>query len=145
MPAAVPTRMGYETQLFYGTAGAQAASQITNAVDVDYNLDPERGDTTTRGDGTSKPIITSMVTGLKPTVTFKMLNKPTDPALIALLAAASTGAAVAIRTKSYSGGKGYDGDMTFAFKEGAPLKGEGTFEFTGEATEEAGRVPQTWV
>lgn len=139
------TRMGYETQLFYGTAGAQAAIQITNATDVEYNMDPERGDTTTRGDGTAVPIITSRVTGIKPTVTFTMLNKPEDTQLAAMIAVAKTGAPIAIRTKNYSGGLGYDGDMTFGKKDGAPLKGTGTFEFTGEATEEAGRLPQVWV
>ena len=74
-----------------------------------------------------------------------MLNKPADTTLVALLAAASTGAPVAIRTKSYTSGKGFDGDMTLSFKEGAPLKGEGSFDFTCEATEESGRAPQTWV
>jgi hypothetical protein len=141
------SRMGYETLLYYGTAGDTAATQITNAIDVDYNLDPERGETTVRGNGTSPPVVTSRVTALKPTVTFKMLNRPTDTALIALLAAAKTGAPVAIRTKHEpgEGGKGFDGDMTFSVKQSAPLKGEAAFEFTGEATEEAGRVPQLWV
>jgi hypothetical protein len=137
--------MGYETQLFYGTAGTTAATQITNAVDVDYNLDPERGDTTTRGDGSSVPIVTSRVTALKPTITFKMLHKPADTTLAALIAASKAGSPVAMRTKSYSSGSGYDGDVTLSFKESAPLKGEGSFEFTAEATEESGRAPQTWV
>jgi hypothetical protein len=137
--------MGYEAQLYYGTAGTTAATQITNAIDVDYNLDPERGDTTTRGTGSSPPVVTSRITAIKPTVTFKMLNKPADTTLASLITASTTGAAVAIRTKSYSSGLGFDGDMTLAMKEGAPLKGEGTFEFTCEATEESGRSPSLWV
>lgn len=139
------TRMGYEAQLFYGTPGSSATNQIENAVDVDYNLDPQRGPTTTRGDGLSVPIESSRVTSLKPTVTWKMLNKPADTILASLLAAAATGAAVALKTKSFSSGKGFDGDVTLSFKEGAPLNGEGTFEFTAEATEESGRRAQTWV
>lgn len=144
MPA-VKTYMGYETQLFYGTAGSTGATQITNAVDVDYNMDPERGETTTRGDGTAVPIVTSRVTALKPTITWKMLNKPADTTLAALIAAAKTGAAVALRTKNYASGSGFDGDVTLTCKQGAPLKGEGTFEFTAEATEESLRVPSLWV
>jgi hypothetical protein len=153
--AAVKAYMGYEAQLFYGTAGSTGATQITNATDVDYNLDPERGDTTTRGDGTAVPRVTSRVTGLKPTITWKSLNKPTDTTLAALIAAAKTGAPVALRTKSYSSGLGFDGDVTLTMKQGAPLKGEATFEsplkgeatfeFTAEATEESLRVPSLWV
>lgn len=143
--ASVKTTMGYETLLYLGTAGATASSQVTNAVDVDYNLDPQRGDTTTRGDASAVPIETSRVTSIKPTVTFKSLNKLADTLLATLLTAAATGAPLAVRTKSGSTGKGYDGDMTFTVKHSSPLKGEGAFEFTGEATEESLRVPQLWV
>lgn len=136
------TKMGYEGQLFYGTAGATGSTLVTNCVDLNYDQDPERGDTTVRGDGTSPPIVTSKVTGLKPQITWKMLNKTTDSTLTALLAAAFTGAAVALRTKSYSSGKGFDGDCTLGVKFGAPLKGEATFEFTAEPTDDEGRNPQ---
>jgi len=139
------TTMGFETLLFLGTAGATATQQVTNAQDVDYNLDPEKGDTTPRGDGTAVPIITSRVTGLKPQVTFTYLNKQGDTLLAILLAAQTTGAPLAVRTKSWASGKGYDGDMTFTMKQKGPLKGESAFEFTGEASDEAGRAPQTWV
>ena len=90
MPAE-KTTMGYETLLYYGTAGAVATVQITNAQDVDYNMDPERGETTSKGDGSNPPIVTSRVTALKPTITFRMLNKAANTALAALLAAAATG------------------------------------------------------
>ena len=87
------TKMGYEGQLFYGTAGATAAVQVTNCVDLNYDTDPERGDTTVRGDGLNVPVVTSKVTGLKPSLTWKMLNKTSDTTLTALLAAALTGSA----------------------------------------------------
>ena len=130
------TKMGYEGILYIGTAGSTASSQVLNCVDLDYDVQPGRGDTTVRGDGTSPPIETSRVTSLKSTITWKMLNKTTDTFLTAMVAAARTGAAVAIRTKSYSSGLGYDGDCTLSVKNGAPLKGEQTFEFTAEATDE---------
>lgn len=139
------TRMGYEAQLFYGTAGTTAATQITNARDVQYNIDPTRGDTTKRGVGTSVPIDTSKVTSLKPTITWSMLNKPSDTTLTALLAAAATGAAVALRTKNYSSGLGFDGDVSLQVANGAPLRGEATFDFTAEATDDEGRDPSLWV
>lgn len=138
------TRMGWEDQLYYGAAGSTAATQVTNCEDLDYNLDPEKGETTVRGAGTSIPIVTEKVTALKPTITWKMLNKPNDTTLAALIAAAKTGAAVALRTKSYSSGLGFDGDVTLGFKKGAPLKGQGVFEFTATATDDEGRTPSLW-
>jgi len=139
------TKMGYEAQLKYGTAGVTATTLVTNCVDLDYSRDPERGPTTVRGAGTSPPIVTSRVTGLKPVITWKMLNKSADTTLAALLAAESTGAAVALRTISHSTGKGFDGDVTLSVKESYPLHGEATFEFTAEATDDEGRNPQLWV
>lgn len=136
--------MSYEAQLFYGTAGSTGATQITNCVDLEYNMDPETGDTSTRGDGTTVPIATEKVTALKPEITFKMLNRSSDTTLAALLAAAFTGAAVAMRTKSYSSGKGYDGDVNVKVKQGAPLKGEATYEFTCTANDQL-RDPSIWV
>jgi hypothetical protein len=136
--------MGYEGKFYYGTAGATAPNLVTNVVDLDYEKAPERGNTTTRGTGDNPPIITSRVTGVKPTITWTMKNKEGDAALIAFRAAAATGAPVALRTKDKGTGKGYDGDMTLSEKEGQPLNGEQTFEFTGEATEEL-RYPQLYV
>lgn len=134
-------RMGYEGQLFYGTAGSQAATQVTNCVDLEYNTEPEKGETTVRGAGTSPPIVTERVTALKPTITWRMLNKPADTTLAALIAAARAGTAVALRTKSYSSGTGFDGDCTVSVNHGAPLKGEQTFEFVATATDDEGRTP----
>lgn len=135
------TRMGYEGQLFYGTAGSTAGTLVTNCVDLDYDTSVTRGNTTVRGAGTSPPVGTSRVTGIKPMLTWKMLNKPADATLAALIAAARTGAAVALRTKSYSAGTGFDGDVTLEVKNGMPLDGEQTFEFSAEATDDEGRAP----
>jgi hypothetical protein len=136
--------MGYEGKFYYGTAGATANLLVENVVDLNYDKDPERGNTTIRGDGSAPPIVTSRVTGLKPTITWKMINRTADAALTAFRAAAATGAALALRTKDHSTGKGFDGDMTLSEKEGQPLHGEQTFEFTAEATREL-RQPQLYV
>ena len=32
-------RMGYEAILYYGTAGSTAATQVTNCVDLDYDVE----------------------------------------------------------------------------------------------------------
>lgn len=135
------TRRGYEGLLYYGTAGSTAATQVTNCEDLDYQTEPERGETTIRGDGSAVPIVTSRVVALKPTITWRMLYKPADTTLAALIAAARTGAAVALRTKAYSSGTGFDGDCTLQVSAGMPLKGISTFEFTAEATDDEGRTP----
>ena len=134
------TNMGYSGILYYGSSGSTASTQVTNCVDLDYSIDVERGDTTVRGDGSVPPIMTSRVTARKVTITWKMLDKTTDTTLTALRAAAATGAAVALRTKNYSSGTGFDGDCTISCKNGMPLKGEATFEFSAEPTDES-RTP----
>lgn len=138
------TRMGYQAQLFIGTAGSTPSTQHTNCVDLNYNLEPDMGDTSTRGDGTSLPIATEKASAQKPEITFKSLNRPSDTILAALLAASATGAAMGVRYKNHSSGKGYDGDMNVKMKNGAPLKGEATFEFTLTANDQL-RDPSVWI
>lgn len=134
------TKMGFEGQLFYGTAGSTAATQITNCRDIAYNVDTETGETTTRGDGSAPPIKTERVTGRMVDITWQMLNKTTDTSLTALIAAAVAGNPVAIRTKSYSSGLGFDGDVILKFKLNKPLKGEQTYDWTATPNDDS-RAP----
>jgi len=124
-------KQGFEGLIYYGVAGSTAATQITNSRDISENIDIEEGDTTVRGDGSAPPIHTSRVTGRMVGIDWQMLNKSDDATLTALRAAAATGIPVAIRTKSYASGLGYDGDMILKVKLGAPLKGEQTYDFSG--------------
>jgi hypothetical protein len=136
------SKSGWQGLLYYGTAGSTAATQVTNATDLDYTTEPEKAETTVRGAGSSVPIVTEDVVALKATITWTMILKTDDTTLVALLAAQRTGAAVALRTKSYSSGLGYDGDCTLSVKNGMPLKGQNTFEFTATPTDSSGRAPQ---
>jgi hypothetical protein len=136
------TKSGYEGILYYGAAGSTGSEQVTNCEDLNYDTEPERVETTVRGAGTSPPIVTSKVVALKPTITWSMLLKTGDTTLTALLAAARTGAAVALRTKSYSSGLGFDGDCTLGVTHEMTLKGQSKFNFTAEATDDEGRAPQ---
>lgn len=124
------TKRGFERYLAYGVAGVQAATQITNLVDVQYNTDPEKAEDTIGGDGSTVPINTETVVALSAELTFNMRNKPSDTTLAALIAAARTGTPVALYYKDHASGKGYDGDVTLAVTNGAELKGVGTFDFT---------------
>jgi len=137
------TDMGYQAQILIGTVGSTPSAQFKNVVDLEYNLEIEMGDTSTRGDGSALPVATEKPTAKKPEITFKSLSRPNDTILAALLAAGDAGAAMGVRYKNASSGKGYDGDMNVKWKNGAPLKGEQTFEFTLTANDQL-RNPNTW-
>jgi Tfp pilus assembly major pilin PilA len=134
-------KQGFEGLIYYGTAGSTAATQITNSRDISETIDIEEGDTTVRGAGSSPPIKTSRVTGITYGLDWQMVEKSDDTTLTALKAAAVAGTPIAIRTKSYASGTGYDGDMVIKFKKGTPLKGEQTYDFTGVPNDD-NRTPQ---
>lgn len=129
-------RMGYEGVLYIGTAGSQAATQLTCATDIDYTTDLEMGETTCRGDGSSVPIKSEKPSCISAEITFKMLNTVGVAALATLLAAARTPSAIAVYYKDSATGKGYDGDMNIKVKLNTPLKGEQTYEFTCTVNDE---------
>lgn len=134
-------KSGYQGQIFYGTAGTTAATQLTNVEDLNYNTDVELVETTTRSDGSSIPKKVEVPVGLTAEITWAMFMTTTDTSLTALIAAARTGAAVAIRTKSYSSGLGFDGDCTLSVTHEMTLKGASKFNFKASPTDSAGR---TW-
>jgi hypothetical protein len=47
--------------------------------------------------------------------------------------------------KDKAAGKGFNGDVTLECKEGLPLGGEQTYQFTATPTNEKGREPQAYV
>lgn len=134
-------KKGYEGILYYGTAGTTAATQLTNCEDLNYDTEPELVETTVRGSGSSVPIKVEDAVAMSATITWSMLHDVTDTALIALLAAARTGAAVALRTKSYSSGLGFDGDCVLTVTHEMTLKGASKFNFTGHPSDQSGRTP----
>lgn len=145
MGEAKVTKMGFEGQLYYGAAGSQASTLITNRRDITYKIGKETGETTTAGNGSAPPIGTARVTKRTVSIEWTMLEKSNDAQLEALKAAAAAGNPVAIRTKSFSTGKGFDGDCILEFDHGKPINGEQTIKFTAEPTDEGGRDPQLHV
>lgn len=132
---------GYQGVLYYGTAGSTATNQLTNIKDLSITRDVTRGNTTVRGTGSVPPIETESVTIRKIQVEFNMINDTADAYLTALRAAAAAGTAVALRGKDYSSGVGVDADFTLSEKDGMPLEGEATFDFTAVPTLSGGRTP----
>lgn len=134
-------KMGYEGLLYYGAAGSTAATQITNCRDVKYDNTPVMGDTTVKGSGSSVPKKTARPVALEASLTWTMLNKSNDTTLTALLAAARTAAAVALRYIPHSGSTGLDADCYISVSNGVPIGGEQTFEFSVVGFEDVDRDP----
>jgi len=137
-------KMGFQGEIFSGVAGNEGGTRLTNSRDINYDIDTEEGETTVRGDGSAPPMVTSDVTGIILGIEFTMVVDDTDTALAALMAAASIGGLVAIRTKDYQAGKGFDGDCHLKVKNGKPLKGEQTKVFTAKPSRRL-RAPRAYV
>lgn len=133
--------MGWQLKLYVGPSGSTASTQVTQASDVDYDMQGQRGSTTVRGSGAYPPVETSNVTTRKPVITWKMIMDPTDSVLATILAASVIGGPIAIKVTTGSGAILFDGDCTVFKKYNAPLTGEGSYDFTAEATKQSGRSP----
>ncbi len=134
-------KMGYQGLIYYGAKGSTATTQILNCVDVNYENSVSTGSTTARGTGSTVPIETGEATALEGKLTFNMIVDTGDTVLIALLAAARTGLAVALRYIRSSGLLGLDADCIISSKEGAPLNGEQTVDITVEKLSASDRAP----
>lgn len=133
--------MGYQLALYIGAAGATAATQITGAEDVDYEITPQKGATTDRGTGGNVPITTENVAQLGVQITWKQHVNQNDTTLTTLIAAAKTGLPVAIKLVTLAGATIFDGDCTLQKKYNAPLADTASYDFTATPTKQAGRIP----
>ena len=133
--------MGYQGGLFYGTKGSTAATRINARLDVNYDLGVETGSTTSAGDGSAVPINTGEATALTPKITFNMIVDDDSTAIVALLAAAATGNPIALKYIRATGLLGFDCDCVISTKQGSPLKGEATIDFSVEQVSSSLRTP----
>src|SRR5688572_28058857 len=106
--------MGFKGIAYYGVAGATGATQLTNSRDIAYNMDPQKGNTTVRGDSSVAPIHCEEVVERVVSISIQMVNETTDTALEAMRVAAFAGTAIVLRLKDHSAGKGFDGDVTLS-------------------------------
>lgn len=135
------TKMGFEGKLYYGAAGATAATLIERVRDVTIGLTPTKANTEARGDGSGPVVESQRVVSIAASIQFTMVHNTADTALSALLAAAAAGTPIALRGKDHVAGKGPDFDYILEVSNGQPVKGEQTYEFTASPTDEAGREP----
>ena len=139
--AAATILRGYQGQIFIGTAGSAAASQLLERTDVSYNLKPEYADSTSAGDGTSVPLKTSEITAISAEISFTTMYKTEDTNIATLITAASTGIPLAVLIKSVStGATRFDGDCFVDLSHSLPLAENQTFEVTLTPTRRS-RVP----
>lgn len=138
-------KMGFEGQIYYGVAGSTATTLLENVKDITLTMEPTKGNTTVRGDGSAPPTQTEDVTQIVLGVEFVMLNETTDTAFEALRAAAAAGTGVALRLKDHAAGKGPDADWTLGVSAPWPLEGEQVVTFTASPSRSYGRAPQRYV
>lgn len=137
------TKMAFEGNMFYGVAdgATEASTLLTNITEASYSFDPTKAPTTVRGAGVNVPLKTERVTELAISIEWTMLNKTTDASLEALRVAAAAGNTVALRLKDFTGGKGFNGDVSLQMSAGEPAAGEQTLKFTATPSNEDGREP----
>lgn len=134
-------KMGFEGLAYYGSAGGTASTNLTNCRDITYNIEHEKGETTVRGDSTIAPIKTESSVTRVASIELTLVYDSSDASFTAMETAAAAGSAVAIRTKSYSSGKGYDGDCILDIGRPFPLNGEQVVTFTCTPTLDGNRTP----
>jgi hypothetical protein len=128
--------------IYRGTAGSAAGTLITpNVVDIGMGREPERTETTSRGNGSAVPKKTEMVVCMVATPgPFSMIYDAADTHMAALLAAAAAGTPLAFLIKaSLTGATEFDGDCTIGFDAPGGLKDGKVVTFTLAPTDEAGR------
>lgn len=134
--------MGYEKQLFIGTAGTAAATQLLDVINIKFSVDAKYGSTTSRGLGTSVPIETSRPTSRKPKITFNALAVPANTNLVTIKAAAMAQTAISMKLIDVaSGTTEFDGDVYLKPDYDAPLDKEADLAFEAEPTRDHGRDP----
>jgi hypothetical protein len=139
--AAATVKRGFEGQVFIGTAGSQAATQLVERTDITYNLTNETADSTAAGDGTSVPLKTEEVVAIAAEISWSMLYKTEDTNIATMIDAMKAGTAVAVRIRRHSTDtRAFDGDCFLDFGSGMPLSDNQKFEITAKPTRRH-RVP----
>jgi hypothetical protein len=135
-------RMSLEAKLYYGTAGTTATGLANNVRDLTGSASPGAADISDRG---------SRVELVGPGMIAYSLQwesswSDTDVFVQTLYAAAMAGTPIALRTKDYVAGKGFDGDVLITKADHKqPLKEGQKVDFEAKPTDIAGRYPSLYV
>lgn len=130
-------RMGFEGELYWGTAGSTAATELTIARDVSYKFENTEADISDR----ASLIDVFDVARVKFSLEFEVNNQNTNAFIAAARAAAIAGTAVAFRTKDRDSGWGVDADFIIGVDESQPLRDAQRIKITATPTDKSGRSP----
>jgi hypothetical protein len=123
-------RMGFEGLLYTGTAGTTAATEIPQTRDITETFPKEYGETSRRPTGGGIIRNSQAATAVGYECTFQTLNDTGNAVISGLKAAAISGTPVAFRSRAFSTGTGFDGDVNVEMSIGKPYKGEQTIDWT---------------
>lgn len=121
--------MGFEKQVYIGTAGSTAATLVADLVNVKVTTTPQYGSTTARQTDGSVPPVTKQAVSLETVVTFNSLNVPSNTPLATMKAAALSrtpaGRLIALKVVDVlSGTTEFDRDVDLSIDRDAQLTAE---------------------
>ena len=125
--------LGMNAKLYYGAAGASAATEMGNVRDVTLTLEAGEADVTTRanlGWRATAPTLREC------TAEFEMVWDPTDAGFTAIKNAFLTAGLVALKILDQDGGQGPDGDFAItSFSRNEALEEAITVSVTAKLAE----------
>jgi len=133
-------KLGMQAKLYYGPAGATAATKLTNVKDLTLNLETGEADVTTRGNQGWRATIATLKNG---SVEFEMVWDTTDAGFNAIQQAYFNNTAIAFAVLDGENGEGLDADFSITnFTRNEPLEEAITVSVTAKPTYST-RAP-TW-
>lgn len=126
--AGVEAYAGFENKAYRGVAGATAATEMKNIMDLDWDDSMGSYEKTTRGDGGTK----SFRSGLREhKLTFSMIRNFLNADYAAIREAYIARTPIAIKVTDPTGADGLDADWNVeAMKKGEPIDGNATVDVT---------------
>ena len=101
--------LGMNAKLYYGVAGATAATEMGNVKDVTLTLEAGEADITTRANQGWRATAPTL---RECSVEFEMVWNPADAGFTAIKTAFLTAGMVALKVLDQTGGQGPDGDFS---------------------------------
>lgn len=129
--------MGFEGELYWGTAGSTAATELTIARDVSYKWESTEADVSDR----SSIIDLSDVAGIKFSLEFEVNNDNSNSFISTMRTAVVAGTAVAFRTRDRASGYGVDADFILSVDESQNLRDAQRIKVTAMPTDKNSRTP----
>ncbi len=118
--------LGIQGILLVGDAGATPTVALADETDVNLDCNNSMAKYATRG----QPRMNSRCTTQELAMDFTVVKDFTNASFVALHAAAMGGVPIAIKALDHTSGYGWDADWNVSCKEGQPLEGFNTVQFS---------------